>query len=449
MIRFRFFLNQERLIALSPKAIAEITVANAYAFQKPMPARRALTSITGRGLIVTEGDEHRMQRRNLMPAFAFRHIKDLYPVFWDKTREGVKAMTAAVRGCEGELVVSSWASRSTLDIIGMAAMGRDFGAVRDPDNVLVKKYTKVFDSQSLMRVFMLLGLFMPRWMVEEVPIRRIREFKDAATSIRQVCRDIVKEKRAKLQAEKQQQEVDILSVALESGQFSDESLADQLMTFFAAGHETTSVSLTWVIYALCRNPEMQRRLREEVRANLSSVDDEASGTGVTSVDIDRLPYLNAVVNETLRLYPAVPLSVREAMQDTMVQGVQIRRGTAITIPPWAINVDKGLWGDDADQFQPERWIDQREADGAEMPNNTGGASGNNAFMTFLHGPRSCIGASFARAEFACLLAGWIGRFEFELVDKELMDEGKLKVSSGVTIKPADGLKVIARVVPGF
>lgn len=440
----------------SPKAIAEITVTNSYAFEKPMSTRRTLTSITGHGLIVTEGDEHRMQRRNMMPAFTFRHIKDLYPVFWDKTREGVKAMTAAVKGQEGELVVSSWASRSTLDIIGMAAMGRDFGAIRDPENALVKKYTRVFDSQSLMSLFMLLGLFMPRRMVEEFPLRSVREFKDGARSIRQVCDDLVKEKRAKLHAEKskpkdaqQKVEVDILSVALESGHFSDEGLADQLMTFFAAGHETTSASLTWAVYALCRHPAVQTRLREEVRANLPSVDDDEGGAAVTSVDIDRLPYLNAVVNETLRLYPAVPLSAREAVQDAVVQGVRIPRGTTLTLPPWAVNVDRTLWGDDADQFNPDRWIDRRESDGVEVPNNTGGASSNYAFFTFLHGPRSCIGSSFARGEFASLLAGWVGQFEFTLVDQELMDETKLKVKSGVTIKPEDGLRVVARVVPGY
>lgn len=448
----RFLFNQERLAVMDPKGIAEILVTNAYSWKKPGSASRALAGITGNGLISIEGDPHKVQRRKLMPAFSFRHVKDLYPLFWTKTCEGVQAMTVAVEAGQSELAVSSWASHSTLDIIGMAAMGRDFGAVRNPDNELVKKYTRVFESQDLMPTFALLGLLFPQWLIECIPTKRIREFKESATVIRKVCRDLVKEKRAKLEAEKRegkaaQHEVNILSVALESGHFSDQSLEDHLMTFFAAGHETTSVSLTWAMYALCRNPEIQSRLRDEIRANLPPLDDAAAAAAITSVEIDRLPYLNAVVNETLRLYPAVPLSAREAVEDTTVMGYPIARGQAITLPPWAINVDKGLWGDDAEQFVPERWID-RQADGTETPNNKGGASSNYAFMTFLHGPRSCIGSGFARAEFACLLAGWVGRFEFELADKELMDESKLKISRGVTIKP-EGFKVIAKVVPGF
>ncbi|OAA41828.1 cytochrome P450 78A3 [Cordyceps fumosorosea ARSEF 2679] len=448
LLRFFMFFNQERLIAISPKAIADITVANSYAWEKPGVVRAALSTVTGVGLITSEGDEHRRQRRSMLPAFNFRHIKDLYPIFWDKSREVVSAMTKTVHGREGQLHVSHWASLATLDIIGMAAMGRDFDAVRDPDNKLVAQYTRVFEGQSLLRVFLVLGLVLPQWMIEELPLPRIREFRDAMRAIRRVCQELIDEKRAKLRAQKQdkaQPDVDILSIALESGQFTDEGLQNQLMTFFAAGHETTSVSLTWAIYALCVNPAMQTRLREEVRAHLPSVDDDAAA--VSSVDFDRLPYLNAVVNEVLRRYPSVPVTGRVAMQDTTVLGRPVARGTAVTIPQWAINVDKTLWGEDAEEFNPDRWLDTRN--GSVTLDNTGGSTSNYALSTFLHGPRSCIGAAFAKGEFACLLAAWIGRFEFEFVDKTLMDPDKLKVKGGVTIKPEDGLHVIARVVPGY
>ncbi|KAM3499357.1 hypothetical protein MY10362_007379 [Beauveria mimosiformis] len=452
LLRFFMFFNQERLLAISPKAVAEITVTNSYVWEKPGAVRDALSTVTGVGLVTSEGDEHRRQRRHMLPAFNFRHIKDLYPVFWDKSREVAQAMTKSVHGREGQLHVSHWASLATLDIIGMAAMGRDFSAIRDPENPLVAQYTSVFEGQSLLRVFLVLGLVLPQWLIEELPIKRIRKFRDAMRAIRSVCQELIEEKRAKLQAQKQdktaQPDVDILSIALESGQFTDVGLQNQLMTFFAAGHETTSVSLTWAIYALCLKPAMQTRLRAEVRAHLPSVDD--AGAALTSVDFDRLPYLNAVVNETLRRYPSVPVTGRVAMQDTSVLGVPVARGTPVTIPQWAINVDKTLWGDDAEEFNPDRWLDARTSDdGGVTLNNTGGSSSNYALATFLHGPRSCIGAAFAKGESACLLAALVGRFEFELVDKTLMDPDKLKVRGGVTIKPADGLHVIARVVPGY
>jgi len=112
--------------------------------------------------------------------------------------------------------------------------------------------------------------------------------------------------------------VDILSVALSSGKFSDEDLVDQLMTFLAAGHDTTASALTWAIYILSRYPNVQDRLRQEVRARLPAIDSE---TAVASVDIDRMPYLNAVCNEVLRTYSPVAQTVRDAARDTTIQGI--------------------------------------------------------------------------------------------------------------------------------
>ncbi|EGX95956.1 cytochrome P450 78A3 [Cordyceps militaris CM01] len=451
LLRFFMPFNIERLLAISPQAVADITVHNAYDWEKESVVRSALSTVTGVGLITSEGDEHQRQRRHMQPAFAFRLVKNLYPVFWDKSREVVQALTKRVRGGEAQMYVTPWASRVTLDIIGMATMGHDFSAVRDPDNKLVAQYTRVFEDQSLLRIFLALGKLMPQWMIFKLPVKRIRRFDDAMDAIRRVCQELIEEKRAKLREQEKDKtiepDVDILSTAIQSEQFTDEGLQNQLMTFFAAGHETTSASLTWAIYALCLNPAMQTRLRAEVRAHLPSVDDD-DAPAPTSVEIDRLVFLNAVVNETLRVYPAVPVTGRFAVKDTMVMGMPVARGTQVAIPQWAINADKGLWGDDAEAFNPDRWIDVRD-DGVATLNKTGGAKSNYAMMTFLHGPRNCIGAGFAKGEFACLLAAWIGRFEFELVDKTLMDPEKLKIGGGVTIKPKDGLHVIAREVPGY
>lgn len=130
------------------------------------------------------------------------------------------------------------------------AAGKDFGVIRDLEQELVKKYINVFDNQPVIRLLFYLGIFLPDWVAQWLPLRGVSEFRDAAMSIRQFCRDLVKERKEHLLIEKQKkkseqhQEADILSVALQSGHFSDDGLPDQLMTFFAAGHESRSVSLT-------------------------------------------------------------------------------------------------------------------------------------------------------------------------------------------------------------
>lgn len=442
----------------SPKALAEVLVTKSYDFVRPGPVRFVLGRILGDSLLIAEGDVHKMQRRNLLPAFAFRHIKDLYPVFWSKAREGVQAMTeeiskgAAQNGQSGErsavIEASSWASRITLDIIGVAGLGRDFNAIKDPGNHLTEAYARLFEPSRQARMLQLLGLITHPRLVALLPVKRNGDIDASAQHIRAVCADIIQEKKLKL-SQKERTDVDILSVALESGGFTDENLVDQLMTFLAAGHETTATSMTWATYLLAKHPEVQRRLRAEVRERLPppSGADDATST-ISSVDIDKMPYLNAVCNEVLRYYGPVPLTPRIAARDTTILGQRVPKGTQVVLVPWAINKSEAIWGADALVFNPDRWMPGPD-DADRRAAVSGGATSNYAFMTFLHGPRSCIGMSFAKAEFACLLASWIGRFEVELHNKEDMDESKLDIKGGVTARPANGLYVKATVVEGW
>ena len=130
----------------------------------------------------------------------------------------------------------------------------------------------------------------------------------------------------------------ILSVAIESGGFTDGGLVNQLMTFLIAGHETTASALSWAICMLCEHPEVQRRLGEEVRSSLP--DPRFPASSISSNDMDSLPYLNAVCNEVLRLYSPVPVTVRVAADDTTLLGHYIPKGTTIFIAPWATNANK-------------------------------------------------------------------------------------------------------------
>ncbi|KAK8042026.1 hypothetical protein PG993_006549 [Apiospora rasikravindrae] len=461
LIRYAGIFNQERIMPTSPKALADVLVTRSYDFEKPSQVRNSIGRILGIGVLLAEGDQHKIQRKNLMPAFAFRHIKDLYPVFWQKSREAIQAMTreahegvsklaVAQNGSKGiessirkgwaSFEVSEWASRATLDIVGVAGLGRDFGAIHNPDNELSSRYRVLFTPSRQARMLGILGLFVPTWITNRIPVKRNNDIALAARTIRAVCQDLIREKREKL-ARKELTDVDILSVAIESGSFSDSELIDQLMTFLAAGHETTASAMTWAIYMLCLHPEVQTRLRQEIRENLPSMDSDST---VSSLDIDRLEYLGAVINEVLRYYAPVPLTIREPLVDTVINGEHVPKGTRVIICPWAINYSTELWGEDAGVFKPERWLAKDEHDKKKAA-----SASNYAFMTFLHGPRSCIGQAFSKAEFACLLAAWIGRFEFELKNREEYDERNMLIKGGITARPAKGLHVHAKVVEGW
>lgn len=379
-----------------------------------------------------------------MPAFAYRHIKDLYPIFWTKSCEMVQAIMKDIsqesskeQGTSPRIIeFAGWASRATLDIIGVAGMGQDFNAIQDPNTELNATYRKVFQPSREAQMLGMLSLFLPIWLVRALPVQRNDDIVVASATVRRVCRRLIQQKQEKLNNKEKRVDVDILSVALESGGISEENLVDQLMTFLAAGHETTASAMTWAVYTLCKHPEIQSRLRAEVREHLPSIDD--SSTIVTDKVLDKLPYLHAVCSELLRVYSPVPLTLREAAKDTTIIGQFVPKGTKVILAPWAVNMSKELWGEDASEFNPDRWLGPGRT-------NTGGAESNYAFLTFLHGPRSCIGQAFAKAEFACLLAATVGRFEMELEDKNMV----VVIKGGITARPKDGLRVIMKPVEGW
>lgn len=175
---------------------------------------------------------------------------------------------------------------------------------------------------------------------------------------------------------------DILSNLVLANELDDATLAHESLTMLGAGHETTSSSLSWAAVLLSQNQDIQDKLREEIRAHLPSPN--LSET-VSLAQIEKMPLLNAVCHETLRLYPTVPFSARTAVHSTTLGDITLRKGTQVWLPIWSINRTPKLWGEDAEVFNPSRWI----TNGAF--NNNGGVKSNYSLLTFLHGPRSCIG----------------------------------------------------------
>ncbi|KAF1938930.1 cytochrome P450 [Clathrospora elynae] len=437
VLYYRWLFNEPRVMVTNPKALGEVLVQRNYDFVKPEKLRNGLARLLGVGILLAEGDEHKRQRKLLMPAFSFRHVKDLYPIFWSKAQEMTTKISETIKNspdASSVIEISDWASRATLDIIGVAGMGKDFDVIANPDNELNKIYRQIFSGNRGAQLVQLALSMLPHWVSINLPLKRNDEIGNAIGTIKKVARDLIRDKREKLESGSAK-ETDILSVAMESGGFTDSDLVNQLMTFLAAGHETTASALCWAVYCLCRHPGVQTRLRQEITSELAaSLED---GGQISSTEIDRLPYLNAVLQETMRIFPPVPLTLRETAHDTTIQGHFVPGGTTVVICPWAVNTSTHLWGADAREFNPERWLQPGTA-------NTGGAESNYAITTFLHGPRSCIGKDFAKAEFACLVASLVARFEIGFEDEGYV----LSIQGGITTKPKGGLRVRLRDVKG-
>ena len=439
IIHFRSFAHfGSRLVLTTPETLAEVLNTKAYDWVKPAPARRFLARVLGDGLIVVEGREHKLQRKGVAPAFSGKNIRELVPTFWSKTRhftdavaDQMKLESTSEKGLrKGRIEINQIAQRITLDIIGKAALGKEMDTVIDANDELAQQYAVITDPERpLIALYFAVNMFFPPWLVRRLPWKANKFVADAALNLRLICRRLVAEKKAAIQ-EKNIEGKDILSVLIRSGQFDDDGMINQLLTFLAAGHETTSSALTWASYLLSINQRVQLKLRQEVQAVIAE-----SGLGIDNVSadtIDAMPYLHAVCSEVLRVYPTVPVTARQAVRTTTIGEQVVPKGTHALIAQWAVNRSPELWGPDAEDFVPERWMP-----GTGDP-NTGSADSRYSFITFLHGPRSCIGQGFAFTELKCLLAGLVLRFEMDLAE-EKDRHGFIEPAGVITIKPKYGM----------
>jgi cytochrome P450 len=195
----------------------------------------------------------------------------------------------------------------------------------------------------------------------------------------------------------------------------DENLVDNLLTLLEAGHETTAKALTWCLYLLARAPEWQQRVREEVIA-------VTGGAPVDGSHIDKLALTQRVLKEAMRLYPPAPVLSRLSPKATTLGGHELKAGTNIVMPIFAIHRHRRLW-EDPDRFDPDRFLPDREA-----------RYWRTQFMPFGAGPRICIGMSFAMAEATAILATLVRGARFEWDGKHLPEP-----VSRVTLRPKGGM----------
>ncbi|KAF8458210.1 putative P450 monooxygenase [Kalaharituber pfeilii] len=454
LIRYLSIFNLERVMPTNAKVLQEVLHTKSYMFEKPATLRNSISQILGAsGMLLSEGEQHKIQRRHMLPAFSYRHLRELIPTFWEKSLELVEAMGKEVHLSQSSdagkqtgviMEVSRWLNRGTLDIIGSTGFGYEFNCVKNDHGELVRAYRKVFapetNGQQLVRI---VTQYLPLWMVNLVPSKRRREAQEAIAMVKGLCMRMVKEKKREYENGGKVGEKDLLSLITKDSPFDEEEMRDQLMTFLAAGHETTASALTWALYLLSQHPEVQSRLRAEIRSHIPSP--MTAGSNFTTMQflqesLDTLPYLRNVTLEVLRFFPPVPATMRVAAEDTTLGGHYIPKGTVVMLCPWAINRSKKIWGSTADVFDPERWEHHKEG--------KNGAS-NYDFMTFLHGPRSCIGKDFSRLEFKALLIALVGRFEFSEVLDEMGRRKEISIKGGITSKPESGMHLWVRAVDGW
>ncbi|KAJ7506052.1 cytochrome P450 [Mycena galericulata] len=437
--------STRELYTSDTKALTHIT-NHSDLYQKPGFVRYHLSRIVGTGLLVVEGDDHRRQRKILNPAFGISQIRELTNVLLEKSIQLRDIWAEEIAGEPNGVArinVLSWASKMTLDAIGQAGFNYQFNAL-DPagePSELNNIFNRLFHGprSKIGTALLLVQAMVP--IMRFLPTRGSRLLKKAAAGMSRIGAGLLRDTRAALQEDQgsgnKVRRRDLLSLLLKANETSDAPMGDkdlvaQLPAFFVAGHETTSTAIAWALYALARNPDVQHKLRAELRALDADLD------GIPTLDaLNSLPYLEQVLRETLRLHAPVAHTGRIAMADDVLplakpytdaqgrvhESLRISKGQLIHIPILDVNTDTEIWGADAELFRPERW------DSESLPAAARAVPGVYAHLfTFLAGPRNCIGFRFALAELKALLFVLVRAFEFEI---DIPEGGVGRTSSAV------------------
>lgn len=430
-IRYRVFFGMSRLFTMDLKAVNHVLM-NSQTYQKPAQSRFFLSRVLGDGVLVTEGSKHREQRKVMNPAFGASQIRELTETFVEKALElrdvwaaDIKKQTQAERS-QAKINVLTGLSKMTLDVIGLAGFDYKFNSLSGEKNELNEAFNTIFSTRPAMSFLLILRGMLGSFGVL-IPVAGDKAGREARATMDRIGSKLLNESKAALarastEKDERFRRRDLLSILLkanmstdvpENQRMSDQDVLAQVPTFLVAGHETTSNATTWALYALSLRPDIQTKLRDELFTIQSD--------NPTMDELNSLPYLDAVVRETLRIHAPVPSTIRVAVKDDVVplgtpfvdkkgkvrDSILVRKGQTLFIPILAINRSEELWGADGREFKPERWESLPEAASA-VP----GVWGN--MLTFIGGPRACIGYRFSLVEMKALLFTLVRAFEFEL-----------------------------------
>ena len=367
-----------------PALVEQVLLHGNAQFPKTQLEKRVFAHTLGEGILTSEGASWRWQRRTAAPLFRPAELSGLVPIMTKAAEDQVARWRTSDPGAVH--AIDRAMTETTFHVISatMFAGSADAEAaaiLKSADTALA---TISWDIAAAM-------LRLPAWMWYPGKFKRRR----AAQTLRAAVATILARRRAAgLEGD------DLLARLAraqdpETGEpMSEKQLIDNLVTFLAAGHETTAKALTWTLYLLARAPEWKERI-------LAEIDTVVGKEAVSAEHLERLPVTRAVLKEAMRLYPPAPIMTRLAAQDMTLGPVTIKAGTLVVIPIFAVHRHRKLW-EDPDRFEPARFAPEREAKYARTQ-----------FMPFGFGPRTCIGGTFAMMEGGAILATLVRRARFE------------------------------------
>ncbi|KAI9439892.1 cytochrome P450 [Lactarius indigo] len=460
------FLGDIQLVVSDPKACNHIIVKDQAIFEITEAILRANMQALGPSLFATSGAHHRMQRKLLNPAFNVNHMRYMTPIFHSVTKQLCENIWLIVSNGPEEIDVANWMGKLALELIGQAGLGYSFGALEGREDEFCRALKEWIPASSSLAVHRNLfpyvdKIFHPKilkFLGRALPWPKLHHLMDISETLDSKSRGIHETKKRLLELgdDATVRQVgdgkDIFSLLMrasvtgpEGERLSDEELVSQMGIFLIAATNTTTSALSRILHLLALHPDVQDRLREELKEAREDNDSEE----LTHDQLVSLPFLEAVCRETLRLYAPVPGVTRtyalhhsrlmalpsyspigstqsdvvlplsapiQYVDDRKVHEIVVPKNTNVFVQIYHLNRDPSIWGADAAEWKPERWL-------VPLPQSVADAKIQGVYantMTFIGGARACIGFKFSQLEMKVVLSQIIPAFRLAPPEAEIV-----------------------------
>ncbi|KAJ6879255.1 cytochrome P450 704C1-like [Populus alba x Populus x berolinensis] len=347
-----------------------------------------LSGLLGDGIFTVDGDKWRQQRKVSSYEFSTKVLRDFSSVVFRKNVAKLANIVSEAAKANQSMDIQDLFMKSTLDSIFKVAFGVELDSMCGSNEEGVK-FTSAFDDASALTLWRYVDVF---W-----KIKRFLNIGSEAALKKNV---------------KVLKKDDILSRFLQVTENDPTYLRDIILNFVIAGKDTTAAALSWLIYMLCKHPAVQNKIAQEVKeaTKVKEITDFAEfAASINEEALEKMKYLHAAITETLRLYPSVPVDAKVCFSDdTLPDGFNVRKGDMVAYQPYAMGRMKFIWGDDAEEYKPERWFNEDGVFQQESPFK---------FTAFQAGPRICLGKEFAYRQMKIFAAVLVTSFIFKLADE--------------------------------
>jgi cytochrome P450 len=401
------------LVVNDPDAIRHVLLDNAANYHKHTFQQRVCSAGLANGLLSAEAEQWRVQRRTLAPMFSRKMVASFSP---EMLRAAEQLVARWFRLAEpANIDAAAEMGRVVFDVLEHTIFSDGLGCEAEQLRAAMATY---FDTIGTIEPLDVFGVpdFIPR--PSRLRVRSTLRFFDAAID------QLIASRRSRIKQDPERAPSDILTLLLraldpETGQAMTEAeVRSNVLTFMAAGYETTANCLSWSLFLLARSPAWQDRVAAEVRAETDTL---------TSGSVDHLVMTRSVIEEALRLYPPIAATTRMAIHRDTLGNIPIRPGSMVVIAPYVLHRHRRLW-DWPDFFDPGRFMGDARAKISRF-----------AYLPFGTGARTCIGAAFALQEATLILATIVRHFVLEVPPGH-----EVWPALRVTLRPSGGLPMLVR-----